>query len=215
MYMAMSQYKTKLVNDEITEREIWDMAYELADRKIQERIEILENKHADKADLAKQDQLYREEREEQYREDFDWSTKSDEKILENILTAEVNIRRQERILQDDSIGGKERNEALKNLMDLLKVHRDLLVSAGIDRVTREKRKQGSDPMEDWARVKELGAAKLKQLAAEFTEKMETVRTEAELRDRMKYHLGYPFDIIDAALRAHRRVLHLDTRIEVS
>ena len=215
MYKAGAQWKAKLAADEITENELWEMAYAKADERLERRMEVLQGQHAANVDWTKQDQVYLEEREEQYRRDYDWSVRSDEKILENILTTEVSVRRVERTLQDTKLSQKERNDALKTLMDLLKLHKELLQAAGIDRLSREKKKAGADPIEDWERIKELAREKMQTLQVEFTDKAQKVTSEAELRDRMKFHLGYPFEIIDAALVAHRRVLGLPEKIEVS
>jgi hypothetical protein len=215
MYKVGAQWKAKLAADEITENELWEMAYAKADERIEKRMEVLQGQHAANVDWTKQDQVYLEEREEQYRRDYDWSIRSDEKILENILTTEVSIRRVERVLQDIRLTPKERNDTLNSLMALLKVHKELLSAAGIDRLSREKKRAGADPIEDWERIKELAREKMRLLQEEFTSKTQKVTSEAELRDRMKFHLGYPFEIIDAALSAHRRVLGLPENVEVS
>lgn len=216
MYKSGAQWKAKLIADEVTEEELWEMAYAKADERIEKRLEVLQGQHRENTDWAKADQLYAEEREEQYRRDYDWTVRSDEKILENIIAAEVNIRRVERNLQDMNMGVKERSETLRNLMDLSKTHKDLLQAAGIDRLSREKRKATSDPIEDWERIKQLAHKKMEELKEEFSTKASEAKTEAELRDRMKFHLGYPFEIIDAALSAHRRVLGLnETAVETS
>lgn len=209
----LPQNRKKLENDEITENELWEAAFEYADRKVLERMEALQQEQNAKVDWIKADQKYRDAKEAQYRRDYDWSVKSDEKILENILNTEVNIRRVERKLADESLPSRERDMYNRNFISLVGTHKDLLIAAGIDRVTREKRKSTSDPMEDWKRIIELGGEKMQQLEDEFPAKMESVSSEAELRDRMKFHLGYPFEIVDAALRAHRRVLGYDTHIE--
>jgi hypothetical protein len=214
IYKAGAQWKAKLLADEITEEELWEMAYAKADERIEKRLEVLQGENAQHTDWSKQDQLYAEEREEQYRRDYDWSVRSDEKTLENIIATEVNIRRVERELQS-KMGAKERSDTLKTLMDLYKTHKDLLLAAGIDRLSREKRRSTSDPIEDWERIKQLAHTKMEELKEEFYDKTAEVKTEAELRDRMKYHLGYPFEIIDAALLAHRRVLGLTEKVETS
>lgn len=211
----LPQNRRKLENDEITENELWEASFAYADRKVLERMQALQEKQDANVDWIKADQKYRDAKEAQYRRDYDWSVKSDEKILENILDTEVNIRRVQRKLQDEELPSRERDMYNRNFISLASTHKDLLVAAGIDRVTREKRKSTSDPMEDWKRIIELGGEKMRQLEEEFPAKMESVSTEAELRDRLKFHLGYPFEIVDAALKAHRRVLGYDTHIEKS
>ena len=215
MYKVGAQWKAKLAADEITENELWEMAYAKADERLEKRMEVLQGQHDANVDWTKQDQVYLEEREEQYRRDYDWSIRSDEKILENILTTEVSIRRVERALQSIKLTPRERKETLDSLMSLLKIHKELLSAAGIDRLSREKKKAGADPIEDWERIKELAREKMNTLQEEFTDKAGKVTSEAELRDRMTFHLGYPFEIIDAALAAHRRVLGLPENVEVS
>lgn len=215
MYTTAVQWKAKLLADEITHDELWEMAYAKADERLEKRMETLQGEHQVKTNWAKEDQVFIEEREDQYRKDYDWTVKSDEKILENILSCELQIRRTERKLQDITLPVKERQDNVKTLMELFKLHKELLTAAGIDRISRERKRVGADPIEDWERVKELAHKKMQELEAEFTEKASNARTEAELRDRMKHHLGYPFAIIDAALKAHRRVLGLDENVQVS
>lgn len=215
MYMAGQQWKAKLAADEITEHEIWDMAFKLADERLLKRVEAAEASYDKYKDFTNLDRIFLEEREELYRQDYDWSIRSDEVTLQNILTTEVNIRRIERSLQNPKLAAKERGEITKNLMDLIKAHKELLSAAGIDRLSRERKKLGADPIEDWERIKILAHEKMRDLKVEFIGQAKKASSEAELRDRMKFHLGFSFDVIDAALKAHRRVLGLKEKVQES
>jgi hypothetical protein len=215
MYAIMRQNKEKLASGEMTNDDIWVMAYDLADRKIEERLNVLRGKHYDKEQLAKEIQQYREEQDLKYRELFDWNGANDETTVKNILDVECNIYEVKRALSDVSLAMEARDKLYDRHTKLVMAHKDLLTAAGIDRLSREKKQTTAQPIEDWFRVKRAGHDKMVELERAFPLEAANCETEADLRDLIKYSLGYDFAVIDAILSSHRRTLGLPTEVEVA
>lgn len=215
MYFAMRQHQEKLASGEITKDDLWAKAYDLADKKIEERLNLLRGKHYDKEQLAKETQIYREGQEYKYRELFEWNGANDETTLRNILDVESNIYEVKRTLADVSLTMESRDKLYDRHTKLVMAHKDLLSAAGIDRLSRDKKTQTAQPIEDWFRVKRAAHEKMMDILQRFPLEAENCETEQDLRDLIKYSLGYEFPVIDAILSNHRRTLGLSTEVVVA
>lgn len=203
------QNKVKLAAGDISADDLWVRAYELADKMIEARIENLKGKSESRVDLMAEIQEFRETQEQKYRELYDWNDANDETTLKNILDNESNTFEVKRSLQDPTLPMDLKDKMYDRHTKLTLAHRDLLNAAGIDRLSREKKVQSAQPMDDWERVKEAAERKMETLKVEFLERAEKATSEMDLRDQIKYCFGYDFEgIVDPMLINHRRVLGL-------
>lgn len=207
------QNKKKLLDGTLAEDDLWAQAYNIADRKIEERIDNLRGKADTRADLMVEIQNFRENQEEKYRELYEWNDANDETTLKNILDNESNTFEVKRSLQDPTLPMDLRDKAYDRHTKLTLAHRDLLNAAGIDRVSREKKVQSAQPMDEWNRVVEAAGKKMETLKADFPERAAKATSEEDLRDQIKYCFGYDFEgVVDHILVNHRRVLGLPLEI---
>lgn len=215
MYRVMPQYRDKLAAGTLGEDELWEMAARWADKQIEARTAELIGEKKTRESMQAEDQTFKEEREKAYREQFDWNDSNDEASLEGLISLEMQIRVVTRELEDPHTNNDFLPGLRTQLANLTKEHRTLQKDLGIDRTTREKAKQEKNTVDDWDRIKREAKEKLEELAAEFGLWAIQVQTEAELRDRMKYHFAIPFADVDTVLSNHRRVLGLDTDVQKS
>lgn len=214
MYKAMKQNREKLASGEIDNDDLWDMAYAKADEAIEIRSRKLANDHDEKVTKVEEVQQFRAEREREYRDAYEWNTSNDKQSLSNIIDTEVLIFQVQRDLRNLSMTLVEREKMIERHSKLTSLHADLLIKAGIDRVARDKKRETNQPFDDWLTVKRLGEDKMRTLQSVFPKALSECRTESELRDSIKYHLGFPFDgIIDPLLIHHRRILGLDLKLD--
>lgn len=214
MYSNMVQNKTKLASGEISEEDLWIRAYDKADQKIKEELDQGYDAVEKVRDAHQELVKFRNERENQYRTAYDWNTSSDERTLNNILDNEVYTREITQELERPALTQLEREKLLDRHSKLIKDHRDLLSSAGVDRLSREKKAQTFEPMEDWDRVKRQAFEKMEELRREFGLAADRCEDEFELMNIMKYHLGFEFDgIIGKILSTHRRTLGLPEELQ--
>lgn len=207
------QNKTKLANGDISEDDLWANAYVIADRKIEERIENLKGKAVNRVDLLAEIQDFRENQEQKYRQLYDWNDANDETTLKNVLDNECNTFEVKSALQDPTLPMDLRDKLYDRHTKLSLAHRDLISAAGIDRLSREKKVQSAQPMDDWVRVKEAAEKKMQALKVEFQERAAKATSEQDLRDQIKYCFGFDFEgIVDHILINHRRVLGLPLEI---
>lgn len=214
MYNAMPQYRMKLASGDMTEEDMYIMASNWADRQLEAREKRLAGESEDRHEERLDDLDYRREQETSYRKGFVWESANDESSLEHLLDLEVQIRQIGRELEASKDPGAK-NELRKTLSNTVKEHRTLQKDLGIDRVTRSKAEQAKSSVDEWERIKKDAKRKLEQLANEFADEAGKVKTEGELRDRLKYHGAIPFRMVDDILSNHRRVLGLDPTVEKS
>lgn len=215
MYKVMRQYREKLASGDMTDEDLWNLAYEKADKVIDDRMKALTGRSEDALDLSIQIQSFREAQEGNYRDLYEWNTANDETSLIHILDTECSIYEIDTKLRNTAISTVDRDRLMDRHSKLVELHAKLLSAAGIDRVTREKKKEATGPMEEWTSIKRRAKDHMDNLKASFPERARSAKTESELRDAMKYHLGVPFDgLIDVILREHRRVLGMDPKVEV-
>lgn len=214
MYRNMVQYRIKYESGELDDDDIYQMACDWADKQIEQR----ESRLVEEAETRKQavvgDDEYRSVQEEAYRSQYHWEGANDESSLQALLNLEVQIKRTTEELEKSSVPD-DKDKLRRSLVNTTKEHRQLQQALGIDRLSRAKSAAAKSNVDDWERIKQEAEAKLQALAAEFEEKATKVSSEAELRDRMKYHFAIPFYAVDAVLANHRRVLGLSTEVQKS
>ena len=215
MYRVMPQYRDKLHSGLMSEDELWEMAARYADKQIEKRTEALVGEKKTRESMLQSDLTFKEEREHAYREQYEWNDSNDEASLEGLVSLEMQIRVVTRELEDPHTSADILPGLRRSLGDLTKEHRTLQKDLGIDRTTREKEKQSKNTVDDWDRIKRESKVKLEELSKEFGLWAVQVQTEAELRDRMKYHFAIPFADVDTVLSNHRRVLGLDLDVQKS
>lgn len=214
MYMGQRQNKEKIAAGDLTEDDIWVMAYDRADVIREEQLAEGRVDETANIEIAGRVSSFRRDQETKYRALFEWNTANDEATLNHILDTEANIY-EIRLLLDSAVGknAAERQKLMTQHAALSDKHKDFLAAAGIDRLTREKKKATNEPFEDWIRIKRLGDIKMQALKDAFVESARASKTEFELKNAIKYHFGYDFSIVNAILAHHRRVLGLDMELE--
>lgn len=208
------QNRDKLISGEIDEEWLWERSFDYADKTIKAELDAAERGEVGIKQRYLDLENIRKEREQEYRTLYAWNTASDERTLSNILDNEMYTVVMVQQLQDPSLNMTEREKLLDRHSKLVKDHKDLLVAAGIDRLTREKKQATYEPLEDWNRVKLLSYQRMQKLQVDFPAAVADAASEGDLRDIIKYHLGYDFEnIIDPLLANHRRTLGLTMEIE--
>lgn len=215
MYKAGNQWQAKLASGEISEDELWEMAARWADRQIELREKRLIGDKVTREEKQESDLEWRESRLNAYRSQYEWNDANDEGSLDALVSLEMQMRVVSRELEDPKTDDNALKDLRASMANLSKEHRTLQKDLGIDRSTREKAKSAKNIVDDWDRIKQEAAEKLESLIVEFHEWAEQVETEADLRDRMKYHFAIPFAAVDDVLSNHRRVLGLDTDVQKS
>ena len=215
MYSVMPQYRDRIASGDLSKDDLWAMGAQYADKQIEKRTEALVGEKQTREKMLQSDLDFKEERDREYRQEFDWNTSNDEASLEALISLEMQMRVVTRELEDPHTNADLLPGLRKSLGDLTKEHRTLQKDLGIDRTTRERAKQDRNTVDDWDRIKKEAKEKLEELSAEFGLWAVQVETEAELRDRMKYHFAIPFADVDTVLSNHRRVLGLDTDVQKS
>lgn len=215
MYRVMPQYRDKLASGLLSEDELWEMAARWADKQIEKRTEGLIGAKKTREAMQAEDISFKQEREAAYRGQYDWNTSNDEASLEGLISLEMQMRVVTRELEDPHTSADFLPGLRNQLANLTKEHRTLQKDLGIDRTTREKEKQSKNTVDDWDRIKREAKEKLEELSKEFGLWAVQVQTEADLRDRMKYHFAIPFADVDTILSNHRRVLGLPTDVQKS
>jgi hypothetical protein len=214
MYRTQRQNQEKLAAGDITNEDLWAQAYEKAEKVIEERMLVLTGGAQTALDLSQEIRVYREAQETRYRELFEWNSANDEASLSNILDVESQIFEVDRKLLNTTISSTDRDRMMDRHGKLVKQHADLVSLAGIDRVSREKKKDTTGPIEDWNAIKAKASDHMEKMKETFGQAAQEAQTESQLRDAIKYHLGVPFKgIIDVILSNHRRVLNLDTEVQ--
>lgn len=204
MYRAMKQWQEWLVSGEKSEDDLIEAAFEKAD-------EVIERRSGDTGEqgviaAAAEDIEWRAEQEARYKAEFDWNDANDESALQFILDLEVQMRALNRELAKAKISIGDRVELTKEMRNFAKDHAGLQKSLGIDRVSRENRKRGEDPMAELKRQITQGAAYVQQLRDEWVEVAPDIKTEEELVARMQHHSGLSQEWITASLDAHKRLI---------
>jgi hypothetical protein len=214
MYKRLRQYQEKIASGEITDEDIWSMAYEKADKTIDERMLVLTGGQQAALDLSQEIRAYREAQEQRYRDLYEWNSANDEASLSNILDTESQIFEIDRKLLNVNISSVDRDRYMDRHAKLVKLHADMLLASGIDRVSREKKKEQTGPIEDWMSIRRRAHDHMEDLRESFGVAARSASSESKLRDAMKYHLGMPFSgIVDVILSEHRRVLGLPVEVE--
>jgi hypothetical protein len=215
MYRVMPQYRDKLASGLMSEDELWEMAARYADKQIEKRHGMLLGEKKSREEMLKSDLDFKNDREEAYRNQYEWNDSNDEASLEALTSLEMQLRVVTRDLEDPATPSDALKELRNQLANLTKEHRTLQKDLGIDRPQRERKQADKNTVDDWDRIKKEAKEKLEQLTEEFGLWAVQVKTEAELRDRMKYHFAIPFHAVDVILTEHRRVLGLDTNVQKS
>jgi hypothetical protein len=209
MYKSLVQYR------DWSEDDLWVKASEYADQQMEEQAKRLAGKKITREDKQDDDAGWRENRIAAYKDQFDWNDANDLASLEGLVSLEMQIRVVTRELEDPNTTESLLKDLRVSLANLTKEHRTLQRDLGIDRNTRQKERSQRNIVDDWDRIKAEAKEKLETLIVEFAEEANKVETEAELRDRLKYHFAIPFSAVDDVLRNHRRVLGLDAGIQES
>ena len=198
-----------------SEDDLWVKAAQWADKQIELREQRAAGQRVTREAAADDDLEWRANRENSYREQYEWNDANDEASLDALLSLEMQMRVITRELEDPHTEDKFLAELRRDLANLTKEHRTLQKDLGIDRNTRQKERSQKNVVDDWDRIKQDARDKLEALIDEFGEQAAKVETEADLRDRMKYHFAIPFRAVDDVLSHHRRVLGLDPTVQKS
>lgn len=209
MYKNMVQYR------DWSEDDLWVKASEYADKQMEEQAKRLAGQKITREDKRQDDAEWRAGRIAAYESQYDWNDANDYASLEGLVSLEMQMRVVTRELEDPNTPEAHLKDLRGALASLTKEHRALQKDLAIDRSTREKERSQRNIVDDWDRIKTDAKAKLDALSEEFREEASKVETEAELRDRLKYHFAIPFAAVDDVLRNHRRVLGLDETIQES
>lgn len=197
----------------VTEDDLWYQANQYAEKQMERYYKGEEATRQVHARMTVEDEEYRSQRLKTYYDDYEWNTSNDIASLEHLLDLEVNIRQINRELNEGDKSTVEKDKLRKNLTDSIRERRQLEQSLGIDRVAREKKSTSGDPMSEWTKILEEAREKKRQQRDEFLTLIEDIKTEAELRDRIKVGLLLKFDVIDPLLSAHRKVLGLSPEVD--
>jgi hypothetical protein len=203
-----------LAAGDLTKEDIRLMAYDKADATIAKRFDNLRSAGDKAQEFQDEIQQYRGVQERNYRSLYEWNSANDETSLKNILDNECQIFEIDSRLSKLDLTSTDRDKLMDRHSKLIELHAKLLLSAGIDRVSREKKRETAGPMEDWILIKRKAALHMERMKSEFPDEAAKAKSEIELRDAIKHHLGMPFGgIIDVILREHRRVLGLPKDID--
>lgn len=200
------QNKDKMLTGDITEKDLMDRAYELADNrraKTLERLEDFANRPPDTTDVR----LFRAAQEKKYRDIYEWNGANDEATLNHILNVESDIYELRLLIDNRDINIADRRSLMDQHSKLADAHKTLLAAAGIDRVARDKKRDTNQPFEDWVAIKREAKAKMDTLAEELPTSLAKCDTDRDLLNTMKHHLGYPFSVLEPILATHRRILN--------
>ncbi len=212
---GLRMYRPMVQNRGKTEEELLEMAMDYADKQMDLQLKRAQKVAVERGRILKNDDDYRRDQEALYRENYIWEGANDESSLQHLLNLEVEIRRTKLELDQGNVDDKTKDTLRKTLANLTKEHGILQGNLGIDRLTRAKQEAATSASDDWDRIKREAKEKLVQLTEEFAERAGEANTEAELRDRMKYHFAIPFSVVDDVLANHRRVLGLSQDVQKS
>lgn len=213
MLKAQNQNQAKLAAGEITEDDLIQRAYELADEQIAKN---MAGPDEEPQTFTEADQQYRDEQEARYREVYDWenANPNDEAQLQMLLDLEVQQRVVNREFSAAHMNVKDRTSLLGELRNIAKDHAELQKRLGFDRATRETKKAADDPMAEWQRVVVDGAAKFDELETEALTRFPEAKTLEELRALAKHTLMLDYNIIDCLLENHLRLMGLQSTSSV-
>lgn len=213
MLMKMKQNQEALAAQEITEEDLLERAFEMARKQFAKQFDEPEVTEDNPDPFG--DQEYRREQEERYRQEYEWDSlnANDEASLTDLLDLEVQSRILSRALNSQHLSVKDRTELLGERRNIAKDHATLQKALGMDRATRDTKARTGDPMQVLKEQIKSGAEMMQRLIDEAPKQFATAANEGELRILMKHHLGFPYAIVDATLREHRRVLGLSLQIQ--
>jgi hypothetical protein len=198
-YRHLPQYK------DWTEEQILTKARSKA-LQVQEDAQIIEKGQKADAEVDQaSDEAFRQERMAQYEQVYgEWDDAGDQALLINLVELEVQFRAIRRDLtRATQLGDKEKY--WKALRENSEAQKNLQVTLGIDKKSRELTRATGNPMDNWQQIKDELGDWVDMLVEEFTQEAETVNTEQELKDLMKVKLSWPFAVIDSVVYNLKRV----------
>lgn len=207
MYRAQKQWQEALTSGDKSEEDLIEAAFEYADKIIDKRSG--ETGEQSEIALAAEDLEWRGDQEARYRIQYEWNDANDEASLQMLLDLEMHLRSLNRALLDVR-NIKDRVELTKELRNFAKDHVDIQKKLGVDRVSRENRRRDEDPMTALREQIKLGADYVRKLREEWSSVADEVVSIDELVARAQHHSGLPQDWIQATLRAHARLLGVDS-----
>lgn len=206
-YLHLKQFRDKLAATPptITLEELREMAGARAINQMRDDQMLATRESVDiNADLE-DDAAYREERMDEYEKVSEWDEAGDRALLISLVELETQHRAIRRDLsRAHSIGDKEKywtalrqnSEAQKNLQ----------ITLGLDKKTREQARISGNPMDNWQEIKDEVGDWVDMLVSEFTAEADMAKTEDDLKDLMKLKLSWPFAIVDSVVYNLKRVI---------
>lgn len=210
-YLRLKQYKDRLnaTPPTITIEELRDKARARALTALSNDQMIANREVVDKDADLRSDQEYREERMDEYEKAYgEWDDAGDKALLISLVELETQHRA---ILRDLSRATtvSEKEKYWDNLRKNASAQKDLQVTLGIDKKSREQQRISGNPMDNWREIKEEIGDWVDQLAQEFVAEATATKTKTELRDLMKYKLSWSFEVIDSIISNLERLNSLE------
>lgn len=150
--------------------------------------------------------------ERSYRDSFAFESPADEAQLRSIVAVECELVKITRALGTKQTD-RRRAQLRADLRQQTTVHRDLVVSAGLDRKARMEAKANKSPLEKWDQQMRRAEAWMAKLERELPEALAEVTDERDIREVIKSSLGYDFEIVDPIIATIKRVNGLDPQVQ--
>lgn len=206
-YLRLKQYRDKLdaTPPTITLDELRKLADARAVNQMHDDQMLATRESVDIGADLDADAVYREERMDEYEKVSEWDEAGDRALLISLVELETQHRAIRRDLsRAHSIGDKEKywtalrqnSEAQKNLQ----------ITLGLDKKTREQARTSGNPMDNWQEIKDQVGDWVDMLVAEFIAEADMAKTEDDLKDLMKLKLSWPFAIVDSVVYNLKRVM---------
>lgn len=206
MLMVMRQNQEKIASGELSEEELLESAYRMADQQIAKN---MAGPDEEPQTFNESDQEYRDDQEARYREAYEWNDTNDEAALQMLLDLEVQQKVLNREFARANMSVKDRTDLLGELRNIAKDHSALQKQLGIDRVSRDSKKRTGDPMENFQNIIADGERKMLELMEEWPTVAAGINDLETLRAMAKHHLGLGmqgYQLLDPLLDAHRRII---------
>ena len=121
-----------------------------------------------------------------YEQHADFDSPAARGQLASIVNLEVEQAKLSARLSESKISDKARDGLLDQMRRMAATHRDLLVSAGLDRKASEQSKREQSPMEKWDEQKLRIFKFMQDRKARLPQEAAAVETERDLRELIRY-----------------------------
>lgn len=206
-YQRLKQYRDQLnaKPPTLTLADLRDKARARALQAVQNDQLIASREIVDIQSDLESDAEYREERMDEYEKVGEWDDAGDKALLISLVELETQHRAIRRDLaRATKLGEKERYwDALRQNSDAQK---NLQITLGLDKKSREQARVAGNPMDNWKEIKDEVGDWVDMLVTEFLSEAKETKTEEDLRNLMKYKLSWSFEVVDSVVYNLKRVL---------